>query len=70
MHRYGKTQLMQLQDKWIKNQLKLKQQDNTKDRRVLVMQNKDIFRKIVKVTLTQMSIVDKYAQASITEDIK
>ena len=68
MHRYGKTQLMQLQEDWISE----KQQDNCNknSHKKVNLKTNDLYRRVIGVTMTQMSKEDKYAQVSVNEGIK
>ena len=69
MHRYRETQLMQMQAEWSKQKL----QDCVKEgstQKAINMKSKDVYRRIVGTTFTQLAKSDKYAQVSVNEGIK
>ena len=43
---------------------------NRSGKQQINMNTKDLFRRIVGITMTQMSKTDKYAQVSVSEGIK
>ena len=65
MHRYGETQLMQIQKQWIRRQVNTNSKSKTVN-----MKSDDLYRRTVGTILTQISKVDKYAQVSVNEGIK
>ena len=70
MHRFGETQLMQMQQEWASKQLdKINNQQNH-GQRVLNMNTNDLYRRVIGVTMSQLSKDDKYAQVSIKEGIR
>ena len=70
MHKYGETQLLQIQNKWINDQVNNTATSKVSNKKVLNLKTNDIYRRIVGVTLTQLSKEDKYAQVSVKEGIK
>ena len=59
MHKYGETQLMQIHQNWINDRMKSTTTDGNS--RQLIMNTKDLYRRIVGTTMTQMAKSDKYA---------
>ena len=70
MHRYGETQLMQLQQEWVKKILNNDKSQKHSEARTLIINTDDLYRRIVGVTLTQLSKEDKYTQVSVKEGVK
>ena len=68
MHKYGETQLMQIQENWISD-MKLVNSNDNKQGRVTLKAN-DLHRRVIGIAMTQMSKEDKYAQVSVSEGIK
>ena len=65
MHKYGETQLMQIQAQWVKRQVN----KDSKSKTVNIITD-DLYRRTVGTILTQISKIDKYAQVSVSEGIK
>ena len=68
MHRYGETQLMQIQKNWIQDKLSYVKNDSTVQR--VNMKSNDLYRRTIGNLFTQLSKVDKYAQVSVNEGIR
>ena len=64
LHWHGEVQLLQLQEKWVKEH---KESEGTNKIKV---KNNDLHRRIISTTFTQISKEDKYAQVSVSEGIK
>ena len=60
---------MQMQQKWISEKRQSSKQVNSNQKLVNLKTN-DLFQRILRVTMTQMSKEDKYAQVSVNEGIK
>ena len=69
LHKYGETQLMQLQQDWVQEKQQSKGTTTNKVNKVNI-QSKDLFRKMVGIIMTQMSKLDKHAQVSVNEGVK
>ena len=70
MHRFGETQLMQVQQEWITQMQHKAKINNNKKPTSINMKSNDIHRRILGVTMLQMTQGGKYAQVSVTEGIK
>ena len=68
MHRYGETQLMQIQKSWIQAKSANNTNNNTIKR--VNMNSNDLYRRTNGSLFTQLSKVDKYAQVSVNEGIQ
>ena len=68
MHRYGETQLMQIQKRWIQDKSShVKDSITTKK---VHMRSNDLYRRTIRNLFTQLSKVDKYAQVPVNEGIR
>ena len=69
MHRFRESKLMQLKGDWTQDQLD-KNGSSVINKKKINMNTYDLYRRIVGVTLTQMSKEDKYAQVLVKEGMR